>query len=61
MTAKELSKKQGLWPKNGQFGGSHDFPIHCMTAGHADLFSVVLVVDLIKSKVLPLKLWSILT
>lgn len=29
-----------------------------IAAGHVDLFFVVLKVDLIKSKVLPIKLWS---
>lgn len=40
--------------KNGCFGGRHRFLIQYMTAGHVDLFLVVLVVDLIKRRVLPL-------
>lgn len=44
--------------KKELLGGRQNFLFQYMTTGHVDLFSVVLVVDLIKPEVLPLKLWS---
>lgn len=38
--------------------GRHDFQFQDMTAGHVDLFSGVLKMDLIKPEVLPFKFWS---